>query len=466
MAGIGLRLRNLVADQTYLHGAAAYFSSGVIAAGPWLISVISLALLQGVVGGFLPGDDRMVLFATITYVFVGSSILTGPVQIVLTRIAADRIFLHETNVIGPIFTRSFIMWLVAVACIAVPFVLWTPFELPYRLLAGSLFVTVSLIWLVLAVISAAQDYVSLMLAFLLGYAISGGAAVALGRLYSLSGAMAGFTLGQAVCLALLINRVYIEFPSPAPAEIPLGRWWWEYRGLAVIGLLYSAGLWADKLFYWLSPMASVLGGFFRTFPAYDSAVLLAYLLTIPASAVFLLNIETSFYQYYRAYYLHVLKKPARSGRRAPQGTLKEINRARLAMIRAVRSGLWTLLKVQGMIAAFACLLAPDLTQIVGLPPDHLLTFRVAVLAAGGQVFVLYAVLLLLYLDARRLALVTALIFFASNLSLTILAYLLLPGIYGAGYLLSTLIASLVGLHLLDRRMSELNYLTFMLQPLT
>src|SRR5258708_21005789 len=172
MAGIGLTLRKLVADQAYLSGAAAYFSSGVISAGPWLISVISLALLQGALTGFLAADNRQLLCAPLNYAFIGSLILTGPIQFVLTRVVADRIFSREFNAITPIFTSALIEVFAALLLIVLPFVLRAPFDVSYRLLTASLFLTISLLWLALTAIAAAQDYASLVLSFVLGYMIS------------------------------------------------------------------------------------------------------------------------------------------------------------------------------------------------------------------------------------------------------------------------------------------------------
>lgn len=465
MAGIGITLRKLVADQSYLQGAAAYLSSGIISAGPWLISVISLALLQWAVTAFLTPDDRVLLFATITYAFVGGSIVTGPIQIVLTRTIADHIFRRDIDAVAPTFTQTMLMSVVILAVVMIPFLLWAPFDIAYRLLAASLFMTVSLIWLVLAVISAAEDYVSLIFAFLIGYAVSGGAMVWLGRVLGLVGALEGFGLGQAVCLGLLMHRIYREFSDKGDLQTPLSSFWREYWILGVIGFLYYVGLWAEKLIYWFSPAGVVVHGFYRTFPAYDSMILLAYLLTIPASAVFLVNVETDFYQHFRAFYGHILKndKPAQSW--SPHGTFEQITRARLAMIASARSGLWTLVKVQGMIALFACLLAPDLASLIGLPEANLMTLRVAILAASGQVFVLYVMLLLLYLDARHQTLAVMLVFAGANVSLTALFARLAPGVYGAGYLLSTLITTLLGLHQLSSRLARLDYITFMLQPI-
>ncbi|MGH2625142.1 MAG: exopolysaccharide Pel transporter PelG, partial [Anaerolineales bacterium] len=321
------------------------------------------------------------------------------------------------------------------------------------------------IWLALSALTAARDYRSIVLAFTLGYAISAGAALGLGKQLGVMGALLGFTLGQVVCLALLVERVFLEFPAAGGAPAATGRPWPKYASLGLVGLLYHLGLWSEKILYWSLPSALRAAGFFRTFPAYDTAILVAYLLTIPASAVLLVNLETNFYRHYRAFYRHILRKGRDSEGRPPRGTFREIRQAKEGMVRAARSGLVTLVKVQGMVAGFAVLLAPDLAGWIGLPSEHLPSMRLAILAASGQVFVLYAVLLLLYVDARRQSLLVVLVFAGSNLGLSWWALLQAPGAYGLGYLLSTIATALVGAFSLNSVLTRLDYLTFMEQPL-
>lgn len=465
MAGIGLTLRKLVADHTYLRGAIAYFSSGVITAGPWLISAVSLALLNGAFTAFLASEDRLLLFTTITYAFVGSLIVSGPVQIVLSRTVADHIFLGNTGAIASTFNRALVQNTITMVLVLLPFLVLAPFNLPYKLIAASLFLTESLIWLALVVLSAARDFASIVSAVVIGFAAGIGAALWLSRPYGLPGALEGFVLGQAICLGLLSQRLYLEFPHRRRGTAPPGPHWRKYWQLALIGLLYHLGLWADKVFYWLSPESTVVKGFYRIFPPYDSAMLLAYLLTVPALAVILLNLETGFYQHYRTFYGQILRKDPSGAGRFYDGTFRQITQARLGMIKAARSGFWTLLKVQGGLLLFAVIVAPELARLIGLASDHLTTLRIAIGAASGQVFVLYATLLLMYLDARRETLKAVLVFAASNLGLTWLMARLAPGHYGLGYLLATLAAALFGMRLLFSILARLDYVTFMLQPL-
>lgn len=465
MAGIGLALQKLAEPRTYLHGSIAYLSSGIISAGPWLISVLSLALLQGAIGASLPPEDRMLLFATITYSFVASSVLTGPVQIVLTRILADHLFLGEVGAIAGTFSRALRRTAILLVVILAPFLAGAPFPIAYRLLAGSLFLTISMIWLALSVLTAARDYRSIVLAFALGYAISGGAALGLSQRLGIWGALLGFGFGQVVCLALLVERVFAEFPASPAKPAAAGRNWGTYGSLACVGFLYHLGLWAEKILYWSSSAAVSIAGFFRTFPPYDTAILLAYLLTIPSSAVLLVNLETDFYRHYRAFYRNVLRKDGRAGIQRSRGTFQEISDAKEGMVRAARSGMVTLLKVQGVVAGFALLLAPDLGGWIGLPARYVSSMRLAVLAASGQVLVLYVVLLLLYVDARRQALIVTAVFALSNLAISRWMLYQAPDMYGLGYLLSTVLTTLIGTQRLNSVLHRLDYLTFMGQPL-
>jgi uncharacterized membrane protein len=77
---------------------------------------------------------------------------------------------------------------------------------------------------------------------------------------------------------------------------------------------------------------------------------------------------------------------------------------------------------------------------------------------------LSAILLLLYVDERRAALLVTVVFAASNTALTGVTVWLGHTAYGGGYLLAALMAVLLALSLLHDRLQRLEYRTFMLQP--
>ncbi len=78
---------------------------------------------------------------------------------------------------------------------------------------------------------------------------------------------------------------------------------------------------------------------------------------------------------------------------------------------------------------------------------------------------LIALLLLLYLDERRIAMWIVVLFVGGNLAVT--QFALVSGwlFDGAGYLIAASVGAAAALILLRDRLTRLEYLTFMLQPL-
>jgi len=454
MAGIGIRLHRLVADGSYAQAATAYLSSAIIVAGPWLSSVFWLGLLGSATVTFLNPAERALVLTTITYAFCASLLATGGLQMVVTRYLSDRLYLEDETALGPACT-GVMLAVIPLLALAMPFLLLAPFGLSYRLVAASLFVAVSLIWLIVVFLSATRDYVRLVLVFVAAYGFSVIAAFGLGRSFGMLGTLYGFTLGQVMCLCLLVAHVYVEFSPGTVLSLDFLAYLRRYWDLLLLGLGMAAGLWIDNVLFWFSGGALVVAHFYHTYPAYDVAKLVALLSTIPAATVFLVQLETTFDLHCRKFYQLVVSK----------GVLADIVLARKAMQRAARSTVVTILKVQLLVDLFMLLFAPDLVRILGMPTGHTALLRFLVLGASCQSLLMVGVLLLLYLDARRSALAVALLFAGSSADLTLLTLRLGAPCYGCGYLAAAALSALVVLLRLRSCLARLEYLTFMLQPL-
>jgi uncharacterized membrane protein len=454
MAGIGFRLHRVVANGGYLQAASAYLSSAVISAGPWLTSTLSLAVLSSASGLFLNDKDRTLLFTTISYAFFGSLVLSYGVQMVVTRYLADCLYLKQVD--------TFVPTCVGVLCcaapmfvIASPFLILAPFEWRYRLMAVTLLLTLSLLWLILVFLSAMRDYMRIVVIFVVGYALSLAAALGLGLAYGVFGSLAGFTAGQVICLALLIGHVYTEFPVTLHISLAYLSYFRRYWDIFLVGLLYGAGLWADNVIYWFSPDGVVVRGFFHVFPPYDTVKLVGYLLTIPAASLFLVHAETRIYTHFSAF--------LRGGEmRRP---LREISQAKQELASAMWAGIVSIAKLQGVVALTAIVFAPDIAVWFGLPASWVVYLRVVAVAASVQYLMLVGLLLLLYLDHRKAALAGL----ATFVSIDIIASEALVRLgqrdYGIGYLLAAITGALLIFWCLRQRLRRLEYATFMLGPL-
>jgi uncharacterized membrane protein len=453
MAGIGFRLQKVVARGTFLHAATGYCCAAILTAGPVLSAMLALVLLSGATAAFLDQAERALLFTTIMYASALSLVVTGGLQLVLSRYVADRFYLGDHEGVASTCAGTLVA-MIPIALLMLPFIVLAPFELRYRLLVASLFLILCLISLMMVFLSAARDYLRLVLVFASCHALSYIAAIGLGRTHGLLGSLGGYVLGQTLCVSLLVSCVYLEFRSPSSVDFAFllhGRRYWD---LLLIVLLYNVGIWIDKVVHWFSQDAVVIANFYRVSPQYDAPMVAAYVFTIPAAAVFLLHLETNFEHYYQAFYRAIEKG----------GTLAVIVEAKRGMIHAAKEGLSATVKVLSIVALGTIILAPKLAAVAALSPDDVPLLRLGVLAASSQFLLLVSTLLLLYLDERGTVLLVVAVFAVSNAGLTMAAMGLGLGLDGLSYLVAATLGAALGMILLKNRLGRLEYRTFMLQP--
>lgn len=147
MAGIGFELNKLLARQGYTSMIQAYTYAGLIGSGPWLIAVLSLSLLGMILTAGGVGQELRLLFVAVSLIYALTLVLTGPVQMVLTRYAADQHFTGQTEKIFPSFIFS-LAWVAATftALGLVLFVGFVPGPLLFRLSAALLTALVASVW--------------------------------------------------------------------------------------------------------------------------------------------------------------------------------------------------------------------------------------------------------------------------------------------------------------------------------
>lgn len=450
MAGIGFRLQALVDRGSYLEASAAYLSSALVTAGPWLAGTLALLVLRSTAATFLRGADHTLLFATIIMVYVTSLLVTAGPQMVISRYLADRLYVQDYNSIAS-SCAGMLLFVLPLTLLATPFLLFAPFDLRYRLLVTTLFVLLALTWLVMVCLTATQSYWRLLFIFTCGYAVSIGAAIFLGSRQGLSGCLAGFSLGQFLCLALLLINVYKEFPGEQGINLHYLKAFIQYWDLLLTGVFYMLGLWIDSMLLWFSSHGTTIQGFYHLFPPYDSTKLIAALSSIPIAVVFMIHVETNFHRHYQRFYQLAAHK----------GTLQALARERQAMWHTALRGLMTMLKIQLFIALALCLLVPYLDSLLGLEQKWNGLLYIQIFAGGAQFFVFLALLLILYLDQRKTALLLATGFLLGNLGFSLLAMRLGEGFYGTGLLVSAVLSSIIGWLMLRNRLMHLEYLTFM-----
>ena len=107
MAGIGFALRSLARQESLSALVKASGHAAIIAAGPWLFTIFSLATITALVERIVGGDTLATFRAIIIYAFATSLVLVAPVTIVATRLVADELWRHETGKVRALLIAGF-----------------------------------------------------------------------------------------------------------------------------------------------------------------------------------------------------------------------------------------------------------------------------------------------------------------------------------------------------------------------
>jgi uncharacterized membrane protein len=455
MAGIGFRLREIVTRKTFTEWLQLYIYSAVIFAGPWLLSILCLASLSVFALPSLQEEGVALFTISVVYCYAFSLITTGIVQLPVTRYVADRLYSHEASAIIPSFVGVIIFLVPVQALTASAFLAFCELPFAFKIAATGLYVTISVIWMAMIYLTAAKDYNALVLGFVAGYGVSFVLGWWLSGLYGTTGTMSGFLAGQTVLCFWLIWRIIEEFPNDTPFNLDFMSSFRMYPNLAVAGFFYSAAIWVDKMVFWFGPSGIRVESLFYTHFPYDSAMFFAYITIVPALALFLVRIETEFYEKYKAYFGGILAKDP----------LSKIEERRHDLVNALKKSLGVVVIYQGIITILVLVLLPSVLDAFDIDQAHLGLFRIAAVAAVFHVILLVLMVVLLYFDFRKSVMWLSILFFGLNL---LFSWVTVdsPDLYGWGYLGATLLTLLLSIVVLWNRVEQLEFLTFVHQPIS
>lgn len=457
MAGIGFELRKLMRKQSLWGLLQAYTYAGAIGSGPWVLSIIGILLIGILSIGVVQPASQVTQFQTsVTYLVATSLIFTGLAQVAFTRFISDRIFEKKWKDLLPNVHGLLTVVLLSATVLAIvaAFLFLRGEGVIYRLLMITGFTLLSGVWVLTTMLSSMKRYRSVFFLFAFAYALIVVCSLLL-RPWGLNGLLGGFVFGHFLLLAGMWYLAVREFRDGKQlVSFDFLKRSKLYPILVAVGLLYNLGIWADKFMFWFFPATSQhIIGSLRGSLIYDFPVFLAYLSIIPGMATFLVVMETDFADYNDKFYDAV-----RHG-----GSLKYIESMRDEMVYAIQQGLGQIAKIQTLAVLVTFVTAPYLLDLLGISRLYLPLLHVQVVGAGLQVGVMAVLNVFFYLSQLRVALLLCVLFVVLNVVLTGVSLWLGAAYYGYGFAVAQLVTLLVGLRLLTRRMSRLEYQTFMLQ---
>ena len=455
VAGIGFQLRRLARQDTISAIVAAAGHAAMVAAGPWLFTIATLAGIT-IATDRIVGLDVLATFrALVIYAFAISLVFSAPVTIVATRLVGDALWLRQPGRILGLLLGG--LWIVQVPTLIGVALVVRVFDVPatHGLTLAAMTALASSIWIAISFCGAVRDYRGVSLSFVVGLLIALGASVSVailgGGVLTIAWA---FAAGLTVVLFGLVSRVIATFPHPVAGASTIADTYRQgfrrYWTICIGALLGTAGVWVDKVVFWFSEVGEAVDNGLRHAPVYDSTMFIASLVLVPALASFVVKLETGFFERYQRYFATI----------ATHGTLGQIETARQRLASYTMDSLTLITITLSGLAAILLLTAPIIVDAVGLRFRQIAILRYGGLGTVFQFIFIAASSMLLFFDRRRLYVLTQAIYFATNLIFAVLSLGLGEDYYGVGFFAAAFISAAAAFVAADRTFGRLNFLTF------
>ncbi|WP_313992999.1 exopolysaccharide Pel transporter PelG [uncultured Selenomonas sp.] len=459
MAGVGFELKRLFQARTAAGHIKAYSYSAIVTTGPFALltsMVLAIQMLFQLYGA--DADESAVFLGAVVYAFVFSQLLSCGFTIVLTRYLADCITVqHYRDVTPSLFGMSAI--LLGLGAIASLLFFWDkPLAPQLKLLAHLFFSLLLLVWTGSVYLTAVKKFKYLILGYLAGVLISLGIAACLLQgawLAPAASALLAMDAGMGVLVVFFFLYITSRFGLPRDgmlfAFLPyLGR-----HGRLFIGAQgYTLGLFLPNIILWHGPWGVCIHDTFLYAPRYDVVVFYALLSILPLTTMFVVKVETHFYERYAQYFTAITRG----------GNLHMIEDARKDLLYVMWFELRQAFEFQFVFTLVFLAFGNYVLSFAGLDYNSVNMFNVMLFAAffAGALQVL--MIMLEYFDFQsgvwRIGAIAAL----ANLVFGIGSLYLGEKTYGFGFFLATALALAYSVWTLMRFGRGINYYVFCAQP--
>lgn len=452
MAGIGFELKKIYGRKTLASNLWGTIYATMTTIGPAVLSAVLLLVLKLSLNraGLTLLEERFFISST-TYAFVIATLAAVFFAAPVSRYISDCIFLgRESDICPSAFgvlslstTISGIIMLLLCAGMYFQDRVPLSFLISYYFLG----VLVTDVYSMMTYASALKHYKALTFSFFLGMLL----AVAV---YFLCTRQLGIDKVIAACMALaccyflivfaLVFQCVKAFGMPRGKYFAFLAYFRRYPKLAVGGFAYTLGIYCPTLIYWFFSGISEQVSVFRTVPVYDFALFIAVFVNMPSLVIFVVKVETAFYEKYTLY-VSALNN----------GTYDLIRKERDVMSRELRQQLFFVYEIQLIITVVLVCVVSVFFPYLSASTQMLNMFVILSLGVYVVFCMYFTIVVFYYFSDYSGACISALAFLAVTV-LGAAAAVLWNAFYPLPLLLGGLCGWLVAFLKLRRRMERLD----------
>jgi len=453
MAGIGFELRKIFRGTSISSRIKGITFATMTTIGPTLIFLAMLIGINLSLSALNVSEKDQIFFSSATlYLFLFSIIITGTTGTTITRFISDRIHDNEEDSIpAAMFGTSILISAVAAVFAGVIVVLLYLDGITDLVMLISLYVltiVVSITYNLMFFISALKEYLKITAAFFVGIVLGALTFVLLVQFTTLNvlisilmAMVVIFTVIDLMLIYLILtffnhsNRDYFAFLA----------YFKKYPYLFLSGFFYIVTLYVPNILYWLFSDIAIQVSIFRVAPSYDMALFLAILVNLSTPVIFVVKVETKFFEKYQKYVGSLIN-----------GTFGVIEKYRKIMLKTMDIELFYIYEVQLIITIILTCAGILLLPMLGFGGMILNYFLLLSIGVYCTYLMYFTVVFLYYFDDQFGSFITTLTFFVATLMATLIALKLGVAYYPAALFVGGLVSWVVGFFRLRSFMETIN----------
>lgn len=430
MAGIGFELKRLFKKEGVFSTVFAGVHATAVTIGPTIIVIVALNLMY-----MLPPyiemayREREVLSSTILYVFIFALILASPINIILSRYMADKIYEEDYSTIFTSVETGGALIAIGVAVLGIPFgyAMYTIGDLPlyYVFISYLFFAGLAFTFYYMTFITVLKEYGKITGSFL-GSLLVGFLFVVISvflfDVAMVDAILLGLTISFILIAMLLLMFIKKSFRHHSNNFKELFSYIKKDVWLILANVFYIWGLYIHNFVFWfLSDYKITVANVFISAPDYDMATYLAMLSNISILVIFVVNVETKFHTAYKAYCESIIGAAG-----------KEIRRAKQKMIETLRRETIYIIQIQIIVNIIVYIAAIVVLPKIGI--EGVILSMYPVLSVGYMILYLVQcfMIYLFYLDDAKGAAAVGAVFLTATLLGSLWSVYLPPALAGLG----------------------------------
>lgn len=432
MAGIGFELKKLFRKEGIISTVFAGVYATVVTIGPTIMVILALNLMYFL----LPYTrvtyyEREVLSSTILYVFVFSLIISSPINIILSRYTADKIYQEKYDSILSALDMGNLLLALLTLLTGVPFgaAMYFIGKLPmyYVFISWLFYLGLAFTFYYMTFITLLKEYKKITYSFLFSLLI--------GILFScvavfwwdfsvMDGILDALAISFNLIAMLLMARLRRNFRDHDRKNTEVLKYFKEHWRLFASNAFYTLGLYSHNFVFWFfSSYRVTVAKVFISAPVYDVVTYLAMLSNISVLVIFVVNVETKFHTAYKLYCESVI---GASG--------KDILKAKNNMIEVLRRELLYIIQIQMVVNICIFVLVIAFAADLGITGRILTMYPVMSLAYMILYLVQCMMIFQFYLDDAKGAAFVGFVFMAGTIAGSYIAVDFPPVFAGSGVL--------------------------------